>query len=196
MAGPDPYLTPTEVRSRQPDLTNPTSWPNALLEELVESFETKIEDALEVAFRVRTRVITTHCADGVLVLPSILVDPTSVEVLEDPTDPTGTAIDSKHVNGPSGIIRSPLVRGHVHVRYDHGHTDPPAVVLQACALYVWHEAKAQRSPSTNNSYMRYDAESGAMERISTADPSAGRITGWQDVDRLLSGLRPIPLGFA
>lgn len=197
MAPPDPYLTAAEVRTRQPDLQSATAWPDEMLAELVESFEERIEGdvGFGVAYRVREATVSVTARSGAVVLPHVMVDPASVSIVRATGD---VSVPSTHVSGHAGVIRSHLAGdGEITVSYEHGYPKPPVAMLQACSLWVWHEAKAQRTPATNNSYARYNPDAGGIERISSADPDAGRITGWLDVDRLLSGIpRSNRLGFA
>lgn len=63
---------------------------------------------------------------------------------------------------------------------------PPETILRACAEYVTHVVTSQRS-GTSRDVIAQSIE-GTWTRYGTPDWSAGRPTGWNEVDRLLNSL--------
>jgi len=189
----DPYRTPTDLRAEFPDLASTDLHPDARLEGLVAEFERKLEDDKGFAMVRRDVTAEPHrrtTAASSLVLNHVDVDIDTVELSINGTTLASARYD---VDGPAGIIdfTSPVGPGNITAAYTHG---PPAGedlrpdVYRACGLYVLHEALAQANPNTSNSYLRQN-ELGVIERESTSDPDAGRLTGWIDVDRICRAIR-------
>lgn len=74
----------------------------------------------------------------------------------------------------------------VSLTYTHGYASPPAAVLDACTEYVLCVLRARASGVSRNTLS--EATEAGTTRYSTPDWSAGRPTGWLEVDRLLNSL--------
>lgn len=74
----------------------------------------------------------------------------------------------------------------VSLTYTHGYASPPAAVLDACTEYVLCVLRARASGVSRNTLS--EATDAGTTRYSTPDWSAGRPTGWLEVDRLLNTL--------
>lgn len=178
-----PYLTPTQVRERHTDLVAPT-FGDTKLTELVAEFEKRLE-LHHPAQTPREAVDELHELDTwrqeIALAHSPLIDVTAVSH-------DGQSVSTNmHPDLATGVLapRSGFDAGEWLFTYDYGETAPSAPILRACALFVWHEAFAGRNPDTGNAFARQNPELGVFERISTPDPSSGRITGWIDVDGII-----------
>ena len=74
----------------------------------------------------------------------------------------------------------------VSLTYTHGYASPPAAILDACTEYVLCVLRARASGVSRNTLS--EATEAGTTRYSTPDWSAGRPTGWLEVDRLLNSL--------
>lgn len=181
------YLSASDLRSTV-DLSGAL---DEALDGMVAEFESLAERYRGVAYTPRETTETVPvgpCRQVVLSWPLVR----SVTAVTWRQNDTTTALDADGlaalvVDG-SEIGPIPGYADTATVTYTHGYDSPPAGVLRACRLYVRHEWLAEQAPNTGNTYMSYNADVGVTERVSTADWSAGRPTGWLDVDRLLNAL--------
>ena len=77
-------------------------------------------------------------------------------------------------------------RGRMTAGIRHGATSTPAALLDACTEYVLCVARNRASGVSRNTLS--EATDAGTTRYSTPDWSAGRPTGWLEVDRLLNTL--------
>lgn len=179
------YLTPAEVRQSHRDLLDDSRFPDAELSALVEEFEHLAERYRGVAYEPRSSVeVHPTAGDCTLILRH-------VKVRGEPTfevDGSPVVVPHLSIDHDAGIVSGSFRHHSVAITYEHGFDAPPPAAVRACGLYVWREAMSAANPNTSNSYMTSNADLGIVERASTADWSAGRPTGWLDVDRALNGL--------
>lgn len=74
----------------------------------------------------------------------------------------------------------------VSLTYTYGYATTPAAILDACTEYVLCVLRARQSGVSRNTLS--EATDAGTTRYSTPDWSAGRPTGWLEVDRLLNSL--------
>lgn len=122
----------------------------------------------------------TRWTDRVLLAWRKITSVTSVVV-----DGTTLASGDYHLEHPQAIVRDSSLFDPdevIVVTYVHGIADgaAPEYVKRACALYVEKVANAERGGSTAD-----PRSTGDVTYYVMPDPSAGRPTGWREVDRLL-----------
>ena len=181
MTDPAPYLTAAEAVDRDNRLASMAS---AAIEAEVAAFESIAERYRGVAFTPRTATaVLAGSRPGALVLP----DPMVISVESISID--GIVVDDDEpVVWPDGRITRPSgwTGTQIEVTYTHGYQAPPAELLSACTEYVLCVLKAKASGMSRNTLT--EAFEGGTTRYSTPDWSAGRPTGWLEVDRLLNSL--------
>lgn len=95
---------------------------------------------------------------------------------------------------PSGLIEWSSVSGPTTIRYVHGHPRPPATLVAACKDYVRSKALERFGGNRiGRDVISSSDGAGGSTRYSTPDWSAGRPTGYFDIDRVLNSLgTPLP----
>lgn len=187
------YQTATELRAAVTAIQDSDKFPDDRLDELVAEFESIAEDYRGVAYEPRTATETHVLSEGGRWLRLRWPDTRSV---------TSVTITSPSVGGTSTVIASDgylaVADGYVHypvgfaggtivvVVYAHGADDPPPSVVRACREYVRACALTDRSGVPRDVIAQ--SEGGSYTRFSTPDRTAGRPTGFLEVDRLLNSL--------
>ena len=194
MTDPVPYLTPTEVRSRI-SVGGPTldadTFDDEWVAEQVEVFEGLLEEHTGDAYVTRegSWVGSVTSCTRVLVLPNVnITDLTSVTV-----DGDAVTVDEHQPNLAAGMV---AYSGGFHpgrtyaVSYEYGHEDTPAVVKQACAMYVEQMAMLDRASSTPDASRVFNDMGGSTVYVQP-DPTATppRLTGYREIDRRINTLR-------
>ena len=149
-----------------------------------DSFEALAEEARGVAYVPRLAV-ETRPGSGLCRLMvghrqvrsvvSIEIDGTAQSL----TDVTGTA---------DGYIDAPFAfpaGASIAVVYEHGYDAPPGALVAACREYVRSKLLAETSDQGRNVIAFTNLATGEQFRYGTADWSAGRFTGLEDVDALI-----------
>ena len=178
-----PYPTVDEVRERWAHRhLDSGKYPDPVLQELIDEFAGIAERARGVAFDPRTTTEIHTLAERVR----------SVELMWPFVSAVSTvSLDGVTVDGPHSVtdadrLVGPFGCGDLSVTYTHG-IETPAAIRRACMLYVYREAVAERGGGQNPAVQR-NPELGALELQRTPNWSAGRFTGWPDVDRLLNSV--------
>lgn len=182
------YLTAAQVRVRVPALANVTTYPSAELDRLVLEFTEIAEDYLGVAYEPRTVTAEQVVKPNQLVklanpqvrtLTAVTINLTALTAgeLADLTidKVAGSVIDGLWVGSPFALFT-----------YTHGFDAPTEVLLRACSEYVRSVAFADRSGQSRDVIAQ--SMDGSFTRYSTPSYSAGRPTGFLEVDRLLNSL--------
>lgn len=193
MVDPVPYVDVATLRTLRGELT-PTNYSDELLAGLVAEFEPIVERARGVANRSRTRTIRPRLERkrGVLVMRLRDVEVTAVTAITSGGVPVADPQTAEIIPDQLGdlVTYAPLVISPAPtITYQHGHPEPSPGLVRACALYVWHEALAWRTPDAGNAYVTATQDVAGnqfVQRRGTADPAAGRFTGWLDVDKLIN----------
>lgn len=175
-----PYLTPEQIRDlRIGEVSEAT---DDRLASLVASFESIAERYRGVAYTPRDATLTTSVGcGGVLFLPTMKVrSVTSLTV--DGVATTGYTLDAE----TGTIYLGAGGERAVVVAWSHGFDEPPPLVIDACAEYVVSAWRASNAGNSRN--VIGQTSEGATIRYSTPNWSAGRPTGWLEVDRLLDSL--------
>lgn len=181
------YLTPAAIRSRRPDLSNTTTYPDAELTRLVTQFEETAEAYLGRAYEVRTVTGEKHTASSATQV--ILRHRPIVSVTALSAAGVDATVADLTVGYDTGIVAGSWSIGDlIEVSYTHGIADADSneTLLMACAEYVERVAKASRSGTSRDVIAQRFEDT--YTRYSTPDWSAGRPTGYLEVDRLLNTL--------
>lgn len=183
-----PYLLPAAIRERIPDLTE-ANFSDEDLAERVAEFEPIAERARGCAFTTRTATRTFQITGW---RPSVILEPL-IQSIDSLTVNGNDVTATQRLNAEAGILSvdGGFGCGELVVEFTYGYETPPASVLRACRLYVWREAMADRNPNSGNTYQTTQTDVNGnlfTERQSTPDWSAGRFTGWMDVDKILNQL--------
>jgi len=175
-------LTPAQVKTRVAGSDALDGIPDEQIAALIAEFEGIAEEYLGAAFRQRT--VT---GEYITIGPKVALRhylPTDITITA--TDPAATLTPTA---SPSGVIDwGTIAYGTSRpatVDYTHGFTEPPEVVLSACAQYVRAVTARQNGRQVENS-ISYTTAQGDNFRLSTPDFFAGRPTGFITVDRLLN----------
>lgn len=184
-----PYLTVDEIRGDQ-RLDALSELPDTQLVGYVAEFEQLAEAYLDVAYEPRDATWSTLImrTTNTLRLPHA-----HVRSVDKVTVNGGELAAALHQVDPvSGVMR--LLRGYrvavgdeVTVEYSHGHDEPPPMLVAACRRWVLLEATADATGTSRN--VIGQSVDGSYVRYSTPDWSAGRPTGWLNVDRDLNSMR-------
>lgn len=184
-----PYLLPADIIS-DPTLGRLSTVDPDVLAGYVSQFEEVAEAFLDVAFTPRdaTYSATTLRRWRGFALPHVQIRSVTTFTVN------GDAFldDLYYLDAGSGRIR--FRRGYylcggddVTVTYSHGYDEPPARLIQACKRFVANEASSDATGKSRN--VISEAVDGSYIRYGTPDWSAGRPTGWMNVDVVLDGLR-------
>jgi len=200
-----PYLVPDDIRAK--------AWVSKLtlsesdLAAYIAEFEAVCEDYRGVAFTTRTVASETvfiagtyyafgdayssgYYGTGRITRQSIILQHCKVQELTSMTINGITQdVNSVTLDSPTGMVYNPLgfaPESTIVVAYTHGFPTPPPQCLRACQQYV--RAVALSDNSNVSRDVISTAVDGRSERYSTADKSAGRPTGYLEVDRLLNSL--------
>jgi hypothetical protein len=173
-----PYMTPDELRERVNVLASEDDFPDDLLEELIEEFETIAEDHIGAAYLPR-EVTETADVCGRLFFPKW---PQITEITEITVDAVAVTTDYTFTNGWT-LDLGGYHTGVLSVTYTHGFTEPTKPILRACREYVRSCALADRSSVPRDAYLQQG--DGITFRLSTPDGER-RPTGYIEVDRLLN----------
>ena len=180
------YLTASSAKSRDTRLADFTDGAVdaqiAAFKEIAESyrgvaFETTTATAVKVPGRSGCKLLT----------PNVKLIALSAASLD------GTALTSDEradvtIWADEGILERAAgwSATQVSLTYTHGYASPPAAILDACTEYVLCVLRARASGVSRNTLS--EATEAGTTRYSTPDWSAGRPTGWLEVDRLLNSL--------
>lgn len=189
MTGPAPYITAAEILE-DPALERINRMPSGTISGYIAEFEETAEAYLDIAYRPRTATWETALRrrTSELAVPHARVHAEPVVKVNGDTLPDRLV----RVDGPSGRVRfrhgySVGIDDQVVVEYTHGLEAPPARLVRACKRYVVNEASSDVSGTSRN--IIGQSVDGSYIRYSTPDWSAGRPTGWLDVDNILNGMR-------
>jgi len=190
-ADPDPYLTPTEVRSRISaggPVLDPNKFPDEWVERQVAIFERKLEAHTGDAYVERTAEVTIDGRCGaVLTLPNVHVSDVTVTV-----DGDAVTLDEHQPLLAAGMVRyaagfragSTVVASYTYVNPDDALCE---VAFEACAKWIERQAQMERSGSTPD-VSRVGFEGGGstvfVQPAPNADPP--RLTGFREVDDLVN----------
>lgn len=204
MVAPDPYLDVATLRAQRDELTE-VNFSDDLLAGLVAEFESTVERYRGIAYRERTRTIRPRLeyVRGVLVMRLRNIEVTEIAAITSSGAPVADPAAAEIIPDRLGdlVVYAPLITApRPTVTYVHGHEEPTPGLLRACELYVLREALAWRNPADGDSYVTATQDIAGtqfVQRKLTADPNAGRPTGWIDVDKLMNAepdRRPMGLG--
>lgn len=179
------YLTPTQVRTRIPALSNQTTYTDTELTNLVSEFEEIAERYLLTAFQTRTATAEQ------IVRPNKWVQLKNrpvVSVSAFTIDGVAGTLSELTTDTATGLIYGPAWYGAnvLTVTYTYGTATPPETLLRACAEYCRAVAFADRSGQSRDVIAQ--SFDGSVTRYSTPDWNRGRPTGYLEVDRLLNSL--------
>jgi len=179
------YLTPAEVRTRIPALSNTTTYTNLELTNLVSEFEYIAERYLLTAFQTRTATAEQTVRPNKFVQ---LANRPVVSVSAFTVDGVSGTVADLTVEKATGLIYGAAWYGSdvLNVTYTYGIATPPEPLLRACAEYCRAVAFADRSGQSRDVIAQ--SFDGSMTRYSTPDWNRGRPTGYLEVDRLLNSL--------
>jgi hypothetical protein len=181
-----PYLTPTQVRSRIPALSNQTTYTDLELTNLVSEFEDIAERYLQTAFVTRTATAEKIVRPNKWVQ---LANRPVISVSAFTVDGVAGTLSELTVENATGLIYGPAWYGAdvLTVTYTYGLATTPEPLLRACAEYCRSVAFADRSGQSRDVIAQ--SFDGSMTRYSTPDWTRGRPTGYLEVDRLLNSFR-------
>ncbi len=192
------YVTLADLRS-DPDLSDPTRIPKALLEQLRDEFAEIVEAYCRCAFvrrYERERVAGTG-SDSVLLtwkrprsVLSVKVDGVAQTVGDFDPDPDGILWWQGGTFGPP----AGTVHLNVAVAYEHGYDAPPEALGRAARTWVRRKAVAKTARTPNDQLS--ETVDGVTVRFSTPDPRNGRPTGMLDVDGAINAIWPKLPGIA
>lgn len=180
------YLTPAQVRSRIPGLSNQTTYSDTELTNLVSEFEDIAERYLQTAFVTRTVTSEQHVRPNKwLQLDNRPVISVSAFTIDGVAGTLTELVTEK----ATGLIYGPAWYGAnvVTVTYTYGLATTPEPMLRACAEYCRAVAYADRSGQSRDVIAQ--SFDGGITRYSTPDWNRGRPTGFLEVDRLLNSFR-------
>ncbi len=180
------YLTPAQVRSRIPALSNQTTYTDTELTNLVAEFEDIAERYLQTAFQTRTATAEQTVRPNKWVQ---LANRPVVSVSAFSVDGVAGLLTDLTTEKATGLIYGPAWYGAdvLTVTYTYGIATPPEPLLRACAEYCRSVAFADRSGQSRDVIAQ--SFDGSMTRYSTPDWNRGRPTGFLEVDRLLNSFR-------
>jgi hypothetical protein len=165
------------------DLSNTTTYPDPDIEALVAEMDETVCQYRGFAptTRTATEVVRVQAATQALVLAWPLVQSiTSVTVDGDALDTDTYTLDGSVIYYDSTFSSSYPAT----VVYTHGATTVSDTLKRATALYVASVFKSEESGVSRDAISQnFD---GVTTRYSTPDITAGRPTGWLEVDRLLN----------
>lgn len=185
------YLTPAQLRDQVPQLDNPGKYPDAVLSALVTEFEEIAEDYRGVAYtpRTATETHTVPLSSSSIMLRHQRVRSITSVVLDGATIDAGSYTYTDHgtIESRVGFLGTGLQAVSTAVIVlSHGYDAPPQRLLRGCREYVRNCAVADRSDVPRD--IIATSVDGMTHRYSTPDKSAGRPTGYIEVDRLLNSL--------
>lgn len=175
MPAPDPYLTAEQVRARRPKRLKADQDPE--IAQHVSRFEGIAELYIGQAFREREFTFTGTPVDGVLHLPYTEVTACTID---------GVAVAADDLDVAGGKVHT-WACGPVTAAGTHGVTEPPEILLSACAFYVERMVTIDNSGSSRDTLSKV-FEGGISERYSTPNWAEGRPTGFLQVDADLNSL--------
>lgn len=185
------YVTVAEVRERVPVLADATAYPDAWIADGVAEFAELVENYRGVPYEPTTTTELWTIGSGrstswlSLSRPQVLsIDAITVDDV--PIDPATYTLNLGIVVGPAGFT------GQVSVTYTYGFPAPTARLKRACRIYV--RATLLSDASGVSRDVITQAFEGGTTRYSTPDWTAGRPTGWLEVDGILNSLPDHRLG--
>lgn len=181
MPAPDPYLAAVEVRARRPRRL--TAADDAEIESLVARFEDIVERYLDQAFREREATHTGSASGGWLELPHHLVSAVALEN----ADGNDITLAADALDAERGRVAT-WASGPLTAAYTHGDTEPPEILLAACATYCERMVAIDNSGSTRDTLSKV-FDGGISERYSTPNAAEGRPTGFIQIDADLNSMR-------
>lgn len=179
------YLTPAQVRSRIPALSNPTTYTDTELTSLVAEFTDIAERYLLTAFEVRTATAEQVVRPNKWVQ---LAHRPVVSVSAFTVDGVAGTLTELTTETATGLTYGPAWYGAkiATFTYTYGTATQPEPLLRACAEYCRAVAFADRSGQSRDVIAQ--SFDGSTTRYSTPDWNRGRPTGFLEVDRLLNSL--------
>ena len=176
----DPYFTAATAKAADDRLADVA---DATIVRFVAEFEPIAERYLGCALTPRTGATFTGWTDrcGVLELPHVQV---TACTLVDADSSAVVTVD--HIDQRIGRVHANAV-GRLTATYSHGLAAVPVGVQEACLEYV--VRRSQNNGQSQSRDVLSQAYEGATTRYSTPDWSAGRPTGYLQVDSLLNSER-------
>lgn len=189
-----PYATPDAIRLKVPDIADTDKFPDDLLVDLIADFEKVAEQYRGIAYTTRTLTETWIATywnplDTVSLSWPQVQSITSV-TLDGQTLASGTDYLIEVSNtGRYRLRRSWFVGwfGTLVVTYNHGCTTVPTTVMRALYDYV-RAGAMQNKAGVPRDVISQTLPGGGSTRYSTPDITAGRPTGYIDVDRRLNSM--------
>jgi hypothetical protein len=183
------YPTVAEIRARVDALVDANAFPDAVIQDLIDEFIELAEDYCGVAFIARAGVVeafTAATSGSKVILPYTEVTAITALTVDGVAVP---AASYRLLNGGrSGVVIIETGWGAeqaISITVTHGLATTPKVVSRACREYVRACAQADRSDMPRD-IIGSTGANGVSYRYSTPDASAGRPTGYMEVDRLLN----------
>lgn len=176
-----PYLTPAQVRDRQPRVADLGDASDAEITRLVSEFEVIAEEFCGIGYT--TRAVTDEFTrPGFLV---VLRTPPVVSITSFTVDGTAGTVADIVLDKLTGEIINGGWQGSdvLSVTYQAGVATVTEPLLRACAEYVRCCLSSDRSGQSRDVIAQ--SFDGGITRYSTPDWAKGRPTGWLEVDRLL-----------
>lgn len=208
-----PYLTPADLKN-DPNLMVLVNVDDGYLADLIEEFEEIAESYRGVAFTTRTvtgetcfvqtdvpfaapgysfagyGMLSGRVHAGITLSHPKIIAVTAMTVQDSSGAVTVQDLTKLNVDSQAGAVYSPFgfyPGTTVSIDYTHGFQTPPKALLRACRQYVRGVATRDGSGVPRDAIgQRFD--DGSYIRYSTPDASAGRPTGYLEVDRLLNTL--------
>lgn len=176
MPAPDPWLTAAEVRDRRPKRLKPADDDEIVRQ--VARFEDIAERYIDQAQREREATWTGRAIDGILHLPHNTVTACTIDGIE---------VDADDLDVEAGNVRH-WGCARVTAVYTHGVSEPPELLLSACARYAERMVTLDASGQERDTLSRV-FEGGVSERYSTPNWDEGRPTGFLQIDADLNSVR-------
>lgn len=186
------YASMPSIR-QMPGIADDSTYPPQRVREVREEFEAIVDEYRGTSFVPRLRVQTVR-HDCWWSLSSFLLDDLHPRVLRS-IDVGGDAVADLSVwtFSPYGLLYSETsgvsgwaVGEAVTIAYEYGLSEPPPALQRACREYV--RAVLLRETSGVDRDVISQSFEGMVTRYSTPDASAGRPTGYVEIDRLLNSL--------
>lgn len=191
------YASLPSIR-QMPGLTSPSDYPTERLREVREEFERLVDDYRGMAFVPRFAYETfrgCHWFSSYMLDEMFLRSVRAITVAGVAQDVAAWQLNDYGLLYNETAALSWSAGETATVAYEHGLDSPPPGLQRACREYV--RAVLLKETSGVGRDVISQSFEGLVTRYSTPDPSAGRPTGWIEVDRLLNDLpdnRRIPVG--
>lgn len=171
-----PILTPEQVEARGVDLDG--ARPDQVAG-LVARFEDLVYRARGYRLAPTSATATRRARWGVVELPHVPIISAEIPQGDDPPRVLDLDDTARRLGRLQGVGY-----GLVTIDYVHGLAVSPEAALDACALFVGRSLATERSGTSRD--VLSQSFDGGTTRYSTPDWSAGRWTGWLDVDQAVN----------